>query len=64
MGFFFPLVGLILFLVWIDSKPKSAKMAGLGALIDVLLTLVGTIVYFVVIYAILSTSSTSSVLLF
>ena len=34
LGFFIPLVGLILYLVWKDSKPKSAKMAGKWALIS------------------------------
>ncbi len=28
-----PLVGLILFLVWKDTKPRSAKQAGIGAII-------------------------------
>lgn len=33
LGFFFPLVGLILFLVWQADKPMAAKSAGTGALI-------------------------------
>ncbi|MFV0275322.1 MAG: zinc ribbon domain-containing protein [Bacilli bacterium] len=33
LGCCFPIVGLILFLVWKDEKPKSAKAAGIGALI-------------------------------
>lgn len=37
LGFFFPLVGLILYLVWKDDKPKSAKAAGKGALVVVIL---------------------------
>ena len=32
LGFFIPLVGLILFCVWIKDKPKEAKAAGIGAL--------------------------------
>lgn len=36
LGFFFPLVGLILFLVWKDSKPLSGKKAGIGALVGVI----------------------------
>lgn len=36
LGFFFPLVGLILFLVWKDSMPLSAKKAGIGALVGVI----------------------------
>ena len=37
LGFFIPIVGLVLFLVWKNTKPQSAKMAGMGALISVLL---------------------------
>ena len=33
LGFFIPLVGLILFLVWKNEKPKSAKKAGVGAIV-------------------------------
>ncbi|MBR6472962.1 MAG: zinc-ribbon domain-containing protein [Firmicutes bacterium] len=36
LGCCIPLVGLILFLVWKDSKPRSAKAAGIGALIGVI----------------------------
>lgn len=36
LGFFIPLVGLILFLVWKDTKPRSSKSAGIGALIGVI----------------------------
>lgn len=32
LGFFVPIAGLILYLVWKDSKPKNAKAAGKGAL--------------------------------
>ena len=33
LGFFFPIVGLILYLVWKDQTPLKAKSAGKGALI-------------------------------
>ena len=33
LGFFIPLVGLILFLVWKNDKKKAAKASGIGALI-------------------------------
>lgn len=36
LGFCIPIVGLILFLVWKGDKPKTAKMAGMGALISVI----------------------------
>ena len=35
LGCCIPIVGLILFLVWKDSKPKTAKSAGIGALVSV-----------------------------
>lgn len=40
LGFFLPVVGLVLFLVWKDEKPKSAKQAGLGAFVCVVLSVV------------------------
>lgn len=44
LGFFIPIVGLILFLVWKDSKPLSAKQAGKGALVSVIANVVLSIV--------------------
>lgn len=35
LGFISPMVGLILFLVWKTSYPKSSKAAGRGALASV-----------------------------
>lgn len=40
LGFFFPIVGLILFLIWKTEKPVSAKQAGMGALASVISTVV------------------------
>lgn len=40
LGCCIPIVGLVLFLVWKDTKPKTAKAAGLGALICVILYIV------------------------
>ena len=37
LGFCIPLVGLILYLVWKDEKPRTAKAAGKGALISVII---------------------------
>ena len=39
LGFCIPVVGLVLFLVWRDEKPKTAKVAGIGALVSVILTI-------------------------
>lgn len=40
LGFIFPLVGLILYLIWKDTKPKTAHSAGKGALISVIVVAV------------------------
>jgi len=42
LGFFFPLVGLILFLVWMKDKKKASKAAGIGALIGFLVNVLLT----------------------
>lgn len=33
LGFFIPVVGLVLYLVWKNEKPKNAKISGVGGLI-------------------------------
>ena len=38
LGCCIPLVGLILFLVWRDTRPNDAKKAGIGALVSVLIS--------------------------
>lgn len=48
LGCCIPLVGLILFLVWKDQKPRTAKSAGIGALVGVGLA----VVYYILIFAI------------
>jgi len=40
LGCCIPIVGLILFLVWRDTKPKTAKAAGIGALVSVVVSVV------------------------
>ena len=50
LGFFFPIVGLILFLVWKDQKPLSSKKAGIGALVGVILSVVFYVLVYVVIF--------------
>ena len=49
LGFCIPIVGLILFLVWKDQKPNTAKAAGIGALVSVILGVLLYIVLFVII---------------
>lgn len=51
LGCCIPIVGLVLFLVWKDQKPKTAKAAGIGALVSVILGVLSYIVVFVIIGA-------------
>lgn len=44
LGFFIPLVGLILFLVYESKRPKRAKSAGIGALVGFITKIVISIV--------------------
>lgn len=46
LGFFIPLVGLILYLVWKNSKPKTAGAVGVGALIGVVVEILGYVIIF------------------
>ena len=53
--FFFPVVGLVLYLVWKDQYPQRAKSCGIGALVSVILTVLIYVCYFIV--AIIAISS-------
>lgn len=57
LGFFFPLVGLILYLVWKDRKPLLAKMAGKGALISVIVGAVIGILYAIFVGVLMASCS-------
>ena len=46
LGYFIPLAGLIIYLALFDSKPRTAKMAGKGALISVIVHAVLIILFF------------------
>lgn len=49
LGFFIPLVGLILYLVWKDSTPLRAKSAGKGALIGFITSIAFSILYGIIV---------------
>lgn len=53
LGFFIPLVGLILYIVWKNDKPNNAKSAGMGALISVIIS----VVLYVIVFAVAGTAS-------
>lgn len=40
LGCCIPIVGLILFLVWKDTKPKTAKAAIIGAIVGVVISVI------------------------
>ena len=48
LGCCIPIVGLVLFLVWQDTKPKTAKAAGIGALVSVGIG----ILYYILMFAV------------
>lgn len=48
LGCCIPIVGLILFLVWKDTKPNTAKAAGIGALVSVIIS----VVYYVLVFTV------------
>ena len=60
LGCCLPIVGLILWLVWKDTKPRSAKKAGIGALISFGLWVIFWIAYFIIFAGVIATISTSA----
>ena len=61
LGFFIPLVGLILFLVYEGKKPKRAKSAGKGALIGFITKIVLSLLAYI-LYILFATSLFSNML--
>ena len=52
LGCCVPMAGLVLYLVWKDEKPKTAKAAGKGAMICIILGAVYWVLYFILMFAI------------
>lgn len=52
LGFFFPLIGLILYLCWKDQTPLKAKSAGKGALIGFISSVVISIITVIVLVSV------------
>lgn len=48
LGFFVPLAGLILYILWKDTNPSKAKSAGKGALISVVISVVLSLIMCIV----------------
>lgn len=51
LGFFIPIVGLILFIVWFNSKPNNAKVSGIGALIGFILGILFNVISMMALYS-------------
>lgn len=50
VGLLIPVVGLILYLVWKEEKPRTASQAGKGALIGFIINVIFTILSFVLMF--------------
>ncbi len=57
LGFFVPIAGLIIYLLWLNDHPRNAKAAGKGALISVIVSLSFVVVYFIFFLIFLITGS-------
>ena len=60
LGFFIPIVGFILFLIYEEKKPKRAKSAGKGALIGFITRIVLSAI-FVILYVVFAASLFSNI---
>lgn len=60
LAFFFPIVGLILYLVWKDETPKRAKAIGKWALISVIVGVVFYILMMIAMVAFVTVAGVSS----
>ncbi len=52
LGFFVPIVGIILYIVWKNTKPMSSKASGIGALIRIIiLTVIYSILLIIIMFS-------------
>lgn len=64
LGFLFPIIGLILYLVWKDEYPLRAKSAGKGALVSVIVSIVVGVIYAIIVGVVIASYVTSYCTLF
>ena len=65
LGLFIPIVGFILWILWYDKKPLTAKKAGIGAIIGIILqVIVGIIIYICAILNLIKITTSLYLLLF
>ena len=47
VGFLFPLIGVIMYIAWLNTLPFRARSAGKGALTGVIVSLVSTVIIYI-----------------
>ncbi|PWG65582.1 hypothetical protein DF196_06505 [Bifidobacterium callitrichidarum] len=57
LGFFLPIVGFILWIIWHSKRPDDARMAGEGALVGVVVAMVLFFIYCVYVFLTLAAGS-------
>ena len=62
LGFFFPAIGLILYLVWKDTKPGPATSSANGALLSAILGGVLFVIYICIIVSILNSANNAVIM--
>ncbi|MFP4286703.1 MAG: zinc ribbon domain-containing protein [Candidatus Izemoplasmataceae bacterium] len=50
LGFCIPVAGLVLYLVWKDERPETAKACGIGALVNVVGGVIIYILFFFLVF--------------
>ncbi|MDR3293588.1 MAG: zinc-ribbon domain-containing protein [Clostridiales bacterium] len=50
LGFFYPIAGLVLYITWKATKPKSSKAAGIGAIIGAAISALSFIITLATIF--------------
>jgi predicted nucleic acid-binding Zn ribbon protein len=54
LGFVMPLVGLVLYLIWLEEKPKASRSAGVGALARVIFSIIGSVIAGIIIFLLMA----------
>lgn len=56
LGFFIPLLGFILYLLWKNTNPNDAKQAGTGAFISFISFISGIVLYLIFVVIVVSST--------
>lgn len=50
LGFVVPIAGIILWALWMNDRPRCAKVAGIGALISIIIGIIATVAFLLMVY--------------